>query len=188
MHDFSPRSHAVWRAIAPVAIGILLALAPLPAGLAPHAWRFFALFAAVILALILQPLPGGAIGVIGVTLGIVFAPWVLFSPQQLAAPGFRPANAALSWALSGFADGTVWLIFGAYMFALGYEKTGLGRRIAFVSLSRKPRTAADPPQNDPDHTYSLLINAWLLGRPNAHRIFYTHSASPSYAPALARAH
>jgi L-tartrate/succinate antiporter len=24
----------------------------------------------------------------------------------------------------------VWLIFGAFMFALGYEKTGLGRRIA----------------------------------------------------------
>jgi L-tartrate/succinate antiporter len=136
MHNSSPRTNAVWRAISPIAIGILLALAPLPAGLAPHAWRFFALFAAVILALILQPLPGGAIGVIGVTLGIVFAPWVLFSPEQLAAPGFRPANAALSWALSGFSDGTVWLIFGAYMFALGYEKTGLGRRIALVLVRR----------------------------------------------------
>ena len=27
---------------------------------------------------------------------------------------------------------TVWLIFGAFMFALGYEKTGLGKRIALI--------------------------------------------------------
>ena len=37
---------------------------------------------------------------------------------------------AIKWALSGFQDGTVWLIFVAFMFALGYEKTGLGRRVA----------------------------------------------------------
>jgi len=40
-----------------------------------------------------------------------------------------PAEAT-AWALSGFANSTVWLIFAAYMFALGYSKTGLGRRIA----------------------------------------------------------
>ena len=51
---------------------------------------------------------------------------MLFSPAELAKPGFKPANAALTWALSGFSNGTVWLIFGAFMFALGYEKTGLG--------------------------------------------------------------
>jgi L-tartrate/succinate antiporter len=57
---------------------------------------------------------------------------VFYSPAQLAKPGFKAANAALSWALSGFSNGTVWLIFGAFMFALGYEKTGLGRRIALL--------------------------------------------------------
>ena len=41
----------------------------------------------------------------------------------------KPAD-AIKWALSGFQDGTVWLIFVAFMFALGYEKTGLGRRVA----------------------------------------------------------
>jgi L-tartrate/succinate antiporter len=40
-----------------------------------------------------------------------------------------PAEAT-AWALSGFANSTIWLIFGAYMFALGYQETGLGRRIA----------------------------------------------------------
>src|SRR4029077_8948447 len=34
--------------------------------------------------------------------------------------------------LSGFSDGTVWLIFGALVFSTGYEKTGLGRRIALT--------------------------------------------------------
>ena len=51
-------------------------------------------------------------------------------PAELAKPGFKACNAALNWALSGFSNSTVWLIFGAFMFAMGYEKTGLGRRIA----------------------------------------------------------
>jgi L-tartrate/succinate antiporter len=43
----------------------------------------------------------------------------------------RPAPAqATAWALSGFSNATVWLVFAAYMFACGYSKTGLGRRIA----------------------------------------------------------
>ena len=32
--------------------------------------------------------------------------------------------------LAGFSSTTVWLVFGAFIFALGYEATGLGRRIA----------------------------------------------------------
>jgi L-tartrate/succinate antiporter len=40
----------------------------------------------------------------------------------------------IRWGLSGFSDGTVWLIFAAFMFALGYEKTGLGRRIALHAI------------------------------------------------------
>jgi len=72
----------------------------------------------------LEPLPGGAIGLIGVTTVTVLSQWVLFSPAELAKPGFKSFNAALTWALSGFSNTTVWLIFGAFMFALGYEKTG----------------------------------------------------------------
>ena len=66
------------------------------------------------------------------TLVAVLSPWVLYAPEQLARPGFNPANASLSWALSGFANSTVWLIFAAFMFALGYDSTGLGRRIALL--------------------------------------------------------
>jgi L-tartrate/succinate antiporter len=122
----------IWKALVPPILGLALALVPAPAGLAPHAWHYFALFAAVIAALVLEPLPGGAIGLLGLTVAVVLSRQVLYSPAQLAAPGFMPANAALTWALSGFANPTVWLIFGAFMFALAYEKTGLGRRIALA--------------------------------------------------------
>lgn len=125
-----------WKAIAPLAVGLLVAVSPVPDGLAPHAWYFFALFAAVVVGLMLEPLPGGAIGLIGVTAVALLAPWVLFSPAELAKPGFNAANAALTWALSGFANTTVWLIFGAFMFALGYDRSGLGRRIALVLVKR----------------------------------------------------
>ena len=121
-----------WKAITPVAVTIALALTPAPNGLAPHAWYFFAIFAGVIVGLMTEPLPGGAVGLIGVTLVTCLAPWVLYAPAELAKPGFNPTNAALNWALSGFSNATVWLIFGAFMFALGYEKTGLGRRIALL--------------------------------------------------------
>jgi L-tartrate/succinate antiporter len=119
-----------WKALAPIVITIVLAMMPAPDGLAQHAWYFFAIFAGVIVALVLEPLPGAAIGLIGVALVTVLAPYVLFAPAELAKAGFKPANAGLSWALSGFSNTTVWLIFAAFMFALGYEKTGLGRRIS----------------------------------------------------------
>jgi len=65
---------------------------------------------------------------------------VLFSPEQLAKPGFNAPSAALAWALSGFSNATVWLIFGAFMFALAYEKTGLGRRIALILVKLMGRS------------------------------------------------
>lgn len=132
-----------WKHLAPLLVAIAIALIPAPAGLAQHAWYFFAIFAGVIVGLMFEPLPGGAIGLIGVTVVTLLAPWVLYGPADLAKPGFNPTNAALTWALSGFSNSTVWLIFGAFMFALGYEKTGLGRRIALLlvkAMGRKTLT------------------------------------------------
>ena len=121
-----------WRAIVPVAVTALLALTPAPAGLAQHAWYYFAIFAGVIVALISEPLPGAAVGLIGVAVVTALAPTVLYGPVELAKPGFNPADAALTWALAGFSNATVWLIFAAFLFALAYEKCGLGRRIALT--------------------------------------------------------
>jgi len=121
----------IWRALVPIMVAIIIAVIP-PPGLAQHAWYYFAIFAGVIVGLMLEPLPGGAIGLIGVMVVTVLSPWVLFSPAELAKPGFNASTASLAWALSGFSNITVWLIFGAFVFALGYEKTGLGERLALL--------------------------------------------------------
>ena len=126
--------------LAPIAVALIVALVQAPEGLPQHAWYFFAIFTGVIAGLMLEPLPGAAVGLIGVVVATVLSPWVLYSAEQLGKAGFKPANASLSWALSGFSNTVVWLIFAAFMFALGYEKTGLGRRIALwlvKSMGRK---------------------------------------------------
>src|SRR5258708_11832395 len=100
-----------WEMIAPLAVAVILALLPPPPGLSHFAWLYFSIFAGVIVGLVLEPLPGAAIAIIGITVVAVLARFVLFSPQQLSAPDFRPASAALNFALSGYSNATVWLIF-----------------------------------------------------------------------------
>jgi L-tartrate/succinate antiporter len=124
--------HGWWRVAVPVAIAVGLALLPPPPGLAQHAWYYFALFSGVIAALVTEPIPNPAVGLVGLTLAAILSRWVLFSPADLAKPGFNVVSQSINWALSGFSSTTVWLVGGAFMFALGYEKTGLGRRIALL--------------------------------------------------------
>jgi len=109
---------AWWKTLVPVAIGAAIAIAPVPDGLSAHAWRYFALFVAVIAGIITEPIPPAILGLAGVIVA--------------AAAGLvrdMPAQSA-QWALSGFGNTTVWLIFAGYMFTLGYTRTGLGKRIA----------------------------------------------------------
>ena len=121
-----------WRVAVPLAVGVVIALIPVPLGLQAHAWYYFAIFAAIITALIVEPLPNPAVGLIGVTAVAVLSRWVLFSPEQLVEANFDITGKSLDWALAGFSSSTVWLVFSAFMFALGYETTGLGRRIALI--------------------------------------------------------
>ena len=115
-----PVNTVYWKAIVPIAVGLIVVALPAPGGLDQAAWRFFALFAAAILALILGPVPPAAVGLTGVFLAAVLG-------MVASGPGD-----SVRWALSGFSNTTVWLIFGAFMFAMGYEKTGLGRRIGLL--------------------------------------------------------
>jgi len=138
-----PVSHghttAWWRIVIPLAVIAIIALLPPPAGLAQHAWYFFAIFSGVVAALVLEPLPNAAVGLIGISVAAALAPWVLLSPAELANPNVNMVSVAANWALSGFSSTTVWLIGGAFMFAMGYEKTGLGRRIALTLVSKLGR-------------------------------------------------
>src|ERR1043166_9530477 len=117
-----------WKTFAPRAVWLVLYLIPVPAGLQPNQWHYFAIFAAVIAGLILESMPVGAIGLIGLTLAGISG-YVEQDP-----------NKALRWMLGGISESTVWLIVGAFVFSIGYRKTGLGRRLALLlvrSLGRR---------------------------------------------------
>jgi L-tartrate/succinate antiporter len=104
--------------LGPALLGGAIALTPVPDGLAPAAWYYFALFVTVITLIITEPIPAAAIGLGGVTAAAV-----------LGLVRDTPAASA-QWALSGFGNTIVWLIFAAFMFTVGYAQTGLGRRVA----------------------------------------------------------
>ena len=116
------------KAIIPLIVGAALWLLPVPAGLTPQAWNYFDVFIAVVVALVLEPIPPALAGLVGVTIAAIL--------NLVPAAAGKPATpgSSIAWALSGFSNGTVWLIFGAFMFALGYEKTGLGKRIALTLI------------------------------------------------------
>ncbi|MGE9549737.1 anion permease [Erwinia amylovora] len=124
----------ILKSLAPLAVLAAILLIPVPAGMPPQAWYFFAIFVAMIVGMILEPIPATAISFIAVTFSVLAADWVLFGAQELAAPGFNAGKEALKWGLAGFSSATVWLVFGAFIFALGYESTGLGRRIALFMV------------------------------------------------------
>src|SRR5512136_499680 len=83
----------------PILLWVVLSAIPAPQGLTQTAWLYFALFAGVILGLVLEPIPGPVIGLLGITIASVL--------NLVAA---KPAD-SLKWALSGFSNSTVWLIF-----------------------------------------------------------------------------
>jgi len=123
----APRSQLVkW--LVPFSLGIVICLIPHPVGLTPVAWHYFALFVAVIAALITEPIPGAAVGIVGISTACVFL-----------LVGQTPAG-AMKWALSGFSNDTVWIIFAANMFAVGYEVTGFGRRLGLMMVKRLGRS------------------------------------------------
>src|SRR5246127_1027413 len=109
-----------WKLIAPLAVWLAIYLWPVPTGLNVNQWHYFAVFAAVITGLVLESMPVGAVGLIGLTFAAVMG-YVESDP-----------NRSLRWALSGFSESTVWLIVGAFVFAIGYRKSGLGKRIALL--------------------------------------------------------
>ncbi len=220
----------LWKSLIPVLAALAVWAVPTPQGLEPFAWQYFSIFVGVVVALILEPIPAAAVGLVGVvlcaSLMLVPAPEPPKPPAakpeaakvdaakpadapkppdgvkppdaakpaapaaakvetaKAAAPAPAPATAKtepvkadaakpaapaamaekkdgdkpgapaaavgkpadkpavkkpkpadeIRWALAGFSNSTVWLIFVAFMFALGYEKTGLGKRIALVLI------------------------------------------------------
>src|SRR5262245_5926379 len=121
------RVKITWKTVAPLLIWLVLYLVPVPDGLNANQWHYFAIFAAVIGGLILESMPVGAVGIIGLTAAGISG-YVEQDP-----------NKALRWMLGGFSESTVWLIVGAFVFSIGYRKSGLGRRLALLLVNRLGR-------------------------------------------------
>ncbi|KAK7312440.1 hypothetical protein VNO77_36302 [Canavalia gladiata] len=104
--------------LASIAAGVIVWYSPVPAGVNQNAWQLLSIFLGTIVGIITQPLPLGAVAMLG--LGVS----VLTKTLTFAA------------AFSGFGDPIPWLICLAFFFAKGFIKTGLGNRVAyqFVSL------------------------------------------------------
>lgn len=155
-----------WRYLAPLAVIAIIALLPVPAGLENHTWLYFAVFTGVIVGLILEPVPGAVVAMVGISIIAILSPWLLFSPEQLAQPGFKFTAKSLSWAVSGFSNSVIWLIFAAFMFGTGYEKTGLGRRIALILVKKMgtshavSRLCGDVLRADPRTCNTVQLGAW----------------------------
>jgi len=124
----------IGKALLPLVVLAVLLCIPVPDGMPPQAWRYFAIFVAMIVGMILEPIPATAISFIAMTVCVIGSNWVLFDAKELADPNFEAGKQALKWGLAGFSSTTVWLVFGAFIFALGYEATGLGRRIALIMV------------------------------------------------------
>ncbi|OMP12763.1 Sodium/sulfate symporter [Corchorus olitorius] len=120
----TPPSQQPWQGaalkplMASIATGVILWFVPVPSGVSRNAWQLLAIFLATIVGIITQPLPLGAVALLGLGAS------VLTKTLTFAA------------AFSAFGDPIPWLIALAFFFARGFIKTGLGNRIAyqFVSL------------------------------------------------------
>lgn len=103
--------------LASLAIGVLIWFVPAPAGVPRNAWQLLAIFLSTIVGIITQPLPLGAVALLG--LGAA----VLTKTLTFAA------------AFSAFGDPIPWLIALAFFFARGFIKTGLGSRVAYAFVA-----------------------------------------------------
>ena len=93
-------------------------LVPRPVAVKPEGWRLTGLFLATIAGSILQPIPGGALVLMAVTLSSIFG------------------GLSIQQALAGYADTTVWLVMAAFFISRALIKTGLARRIALGFVRR----------------------------------------------------
>ena len=65
-----------WRYLAPLAVIAIIALIPVPAGLESHTWLYFAVFTGVIVGLILEPVPGAVVAMVGISIIAILSPWL----------------------------------------------------------------------------------------------------------------
>src|SRR5262245_66525414 len=104
------------RWVAVLGAGLAVALVPVPDGISGRSWALLAIFVSTIAGLMIQPLPGGAMVLLGVSATAVSG---VLSPEQ---------------ALAGYGDPIVWLVLAGFLVVRGVVMEGLGRRVGFAVL------------------------------------------------------
>lgn len=102
-------------ALQAIAVGLALRfLVPIPEAVTAQGWSLLSIFVSTILGLVLDPLPVGAWAFMAVTTCIV------------------TKTLTFAQAFSAMTNEVIWLIVVSFFFAKGFEKTGLGERIANI--------------------------------------------------------
>eukprot|EP00735_Rhodelphis_limneticus_P001153 TRINITY_DN11720_c0_g1::TRINITY_DN11720_c0_g1_i1::g.17544::m.17544 TRINITY_DN11720_c0_g1::TRINITY_DN11720_c0_g1_i1::g.17544 ORF type:complete len:566 (+),score=143.65,sp/Q41364/DIT1_SPIOL/66.88/0.0,Na_sulph_symp/PF00939.14/1.7e-152,Gate/PF07670.9/3.5e+03,Gate/PF07670.9/0.013,Gate/PF07670.9/3e+02 TRINITY_DN11720_c0_g1_i1:56-1699(+) len=110
---------------------------PVPEGVTTQVWHLFAIFIATIVGIITQPLPLGAVALVGLGTAIM------------------TKTLTFQAAFSAFANEIPWLIALAFFFSRGFIKTGLGNRIAYFIVANFGKTTLGL-------CYSLVFGEALL--------------------------
>lgn len=118
MHNFNNNPNLWIRWIIPIIVGVVLWFLPAPTGIKIQAWHLLAIFIGTIVGIITEPLPIGAVSMIGLVLVLLTK---TLTPDD---------------AFTGFAQSTVWLIVAAFFIARSIIKSGLGSRIALFLVSK----------------------------------------------------
>lgn len=107
-----------------IIVGLGIYFLPTPEGLTQRAWGMLALFIATIVAIIAKAMPMGA----ATLLALVISGLTGLTPIKAG-----KEDVAM---LSGFSNGTIWLIGIAMFLSRAVIKTGLGHRIALYFISK----------------------------------------------------
>ncbi len=107
----------LWKYAKVLLLGTVLWQFCKPEALTAEGWHLFVIFVCTIIAIVLKPLPMGAVTVVS-------AAFLVFSKTL-----------SLSTVLKGFAYDQIWLIVFACFLARGFIKTGLGSRMAYAFVS-----------------------------------------------------
>jgi DASS family divalent anion:Na+ symporter len=125
------------RRAAIVVLAVVLWVAPPPDGLTVQAWRLFAIFAAVLLSVVVEALPILTASVLAIAVAVLSG---LLAPAK---------------AYAGFANGTILLIVVAFLIARAVVKCGLGARAGHLMVSLFGRSALGL-------SYSILLVDGLI--------------------------
>lgn len=110
---------------------------PVPNGLDEKAWKLFSIFITTIIAVMVNPLPIGALAVLSLLAAIL------------------TKTLTVEQAFSGFGNQLVWMVVFSFFISRGFIKTGLGRRITYYFISKFGRSTLGL-------SYSLVMTEFLL--------------------------